>query len=329
VRDYYDRVAERLAAIPGVRHVGATSNLPLTSRNQTTSIDVEGVTVASPADRPNVQRRAVRRGFFPAMGIPLRAGRFWADTTSDAASANEIVVDEAMAKRTWPNESALGKRIRLFGAWFPVVGVVGDVRHGRVDEVGQPTVYVSHARQSQREMTLVLATAGNPADYIDAVRRATWSVDPTIPIVDLEPMTARVERSLSAERYRTTLLGAFGVAAAVLTAVGIFGVIGRAVSQRRREIAIRVALGAPGASVARAVVAHQGRSVAFGVALGLFSAWLSAPALGRFVYGVGPSDSLALLGAAGVLVAVAVVAACIPVRDAVRTDPGLVLRDIQ
>ena len=329
VRDYYDRVAERLAAIPGMRHVGATSNLPLTPRNQTTSIDVEGVTVVNPADRPNVQRRAVRRGFFPAMGIPLRAGRFWTDTTGDGASATEIVVDEAMARRTWPNASALGKRIRVFGAWFTVVGIVGDVRHGRVDESGQPTIYLSHARQSQREMTIVLATAGNPDDYMDAVRRATQSVDPTIPIVDFEPMTARVERSLSAERYRTTLLGAFGVAAAALTAVGIFAVIARAVSRRRREIAIRVALGSPGASIARVVAAHQGRSVAIGVALGLLGARLVAPVLGRFVYGVDPSDPLALIGAAGALLALAGIAACFPVCDAVRTDPGLVLREVQ
>jgi putative ABC transport system permease protein len=156
-----------------------------------------------------------------------------------------------------------------------------------------------------------------------------WSVDATIPIVDLEPLSARVARSLGAERYRTMLLGAFGAAAAALTAVGIFGVIARAVNQRRREIAIRIALGAGGRSIGWSIVAHQGRSVAIGLSLGLLGAWIASPVLGRFVFSVAPTDPLALVGAAAALAAVAVIAACFPVRDAVRTDPGLVFREVR
>ena len=326
VRGYYDRVSEHLASLPGVRHVGATSNLPLSTRNQTTSIEIEGVTVTNPADRPNVQRRAVRAGYFATMRIPLRAGRLW-DESPGATPVSEIVIDDAMAQRTWPNESALGKRVRIFGSWFTVVGVVGSVRHGRLDDTAQPTVYVSHARQSQREMTLVLATFVEPSSMLDAVRRAVWAVDPAIPIVDLEPFAIRVGRSLSAERYRTTLLGAFGIAAAVLTAVGIFGVVARAVSQRRRELAVRLALGAPGGSIARAVASRQGRSVALGVVVGLVGAWLVAPALARFAYGVSPTDPVALVGAAALLCLTAVGAAGFPLRGAMRTDLGLLLRD--
>ena len=328
VRQYFDQVSERLTALPGVRRVGATSNLPLSGRNQTTSVDIEGVVAATPADRPNVQRRVVRPGYFAAMGIPLRAGRVPSDDNA-AGAADELVVDEAMARRTWPTESALGKRVRVFGAWLTVVGVVGNVRHGRMDDTEQPTIYLPHARIAAREMTIVLATDGGMPNLIEAVRRATWAVDPAIPVVELEPMTARVARSLSAERYRTTLLGAFGVAAAMLTAVGIFGVVARSVSQRRREIAIRVALGASGGTVARSVVRAQGRSVVLGVAIGLLGAWLVAPILGRFVFGVGPSDPLALAGAALTLLGMATVAACLPVRDAVRTEPAIVLRDVR
>ena len=327
MRDYYDRVSERLAAIPGVRQVGATSNPPLSARNQTTTIEVEGMAVATPADRPNVQRRSVRAGYFGVMRIPLRAGRLFDESPRTAATANEIVVDEAMARRTWPNESALGKRVRVFGGWFTVIGVVGSVRHGRLDDAEQPTIYVAHARQTYREMTFVLATSVDPRSVLDAARQAVWSVDATIPIVDLEPLTARVARSLSAERYRTMLVGTFAVAAALLTAVGIFGVIGRAVTQRRREIAVRLALGAPGSAIARAVASRQGRSIAIGLAGGVLGAWLVAPVLGRFVYGVSPTDPTALAGAVVALAIVAVAAACAPLRSAMRTDPGLVLRD--
>ena len=326
VRQYFDALTERLAALPGVRTVGAISNLPLSGRNSTTTIEVEGTVVTNPADRPSVQRRVVRPGYFATLGVLLRAGRLLADASA-AGAADEIVVDEAMARRTWPNESALGKRVRVFGAWLTVVGVVGDVRHGRVDELEQPTVYIPHARVATREMTVVLATAGDPVSLIDAVRRATRELDADIPVVNLEPMTSLVSRSLSAERYRTTLLGAFGVAAGLLTAVGIFGVVGRAVSQRRREIAIRVALGAGGASIARAVSRDHGRNVAVGLALGLLGSRLVAPLLGRFVFGVGPADPVALTAAAAALLAMAVAASAVPVRDAVRTDPGLALRD--
>ena len=123
------------------------------------------------------------------------------------------------------------------------------------------------------------------------------------------------------------LVGAFAVAAALLTAVGIFGVIGRAVTQRRREIAVRLALGAPGSAIARAVASRQGRSIAIGLAGGVLGAWLVAPVLGRFVYGVSPTDPTALAGAVVALAIVAVAAACAPLRSAMRTDPGLVLRD--
>jgi predicted lysophospholipase L1 biosynthesis ABC-type transport system permease subunit len=152
-------------------------------------------------------------------------------------------------------------------------------------------------------------------------------VDPSIPVVDLEPMSARVARSIAPERYRATLLGAFGLSAALLTAVGVFGVIARAVNHRRREIAIRIALGAAASSIARSVVGGQGRSVALGLALGLLGAWLVSPLLGRFVYGIEPSDPLALSAAVGLMALMAAVAALPPLRRAVRTNPGLALRD--
>ena len=326
VRRYYDRLAERLAALPGVQTVSATSNLPLSGRNSTASIELEGVPVANPADRPSVQRRVIRPDYFAALGIPLRAGRGLSDAAAPGA-ADELVVDEAMARRSWPNESALGKRVRVFNAWLTVVGVVGSVRHTRIDEEEQPTIYLPHARVATREMHVVLATNTDPASLIDVVRDATWAVDASIPIAELEPMSSRVARSISVERYRTTLLGAFGLAASLLTAVGVFGVIARAVSQRRRELAIRIALGAAASSIARSVAGDQGRSVVLGLAVGLIGAKLVAPLLGRFVFGIQPSDSVALALAVSTMTLMATIAALPAIRRAVKTDPALALRD--
>ncbi|MDF2775233.1 MAG: permease [Geminicoccaceae bacterium] len=324
---YYARLAQRLESLPGVGRVAATSNLPLSGRNSTTAIDLEGVPTANPSERPNVQRRVVTPEYFTALGIPLRAGRGLGG--EPAGEFNELIIDEAMARRSWPNEPALGKRVRVFGAWFTVVGVVGNVRHTRLDEDEQPTIYLPHSRVATREMTMVLATSGDPAALASVVRSATWSVDPAIPIAELEPLASRVARSISPERYRTTLLGAFGLAAAVLTAVGVFGVVARTVSQRRREIAIRLALGAARSSIARAVTRDLGRSVGLGLALGLVGAWLLSPLLGRFVFGVGPSDPMALSGAIALMVLMAGLAALPAVRRALRTDPGLALRQEQ
>ena len=326
VRRYYDQLSERLAGLPGVRRVSATSNLPLSGRNSTTSIELEGAPVGNPSERPSVQRRIVRPDYFATLGIPLRAGRVFSDATAPS-SADELVVDEAMARRSWPNESALGKRVRVFNAWLTVVGVVGSVRHTRMDEEEQPTIYIPHARVATREMHVVLATDTDPASLVDAVRNATWAVDPSIPIAELESMSSRVARSISAERYRTTLLGAFGLAAALLTAVGVFGVIARAVSQRRRELAIRIALGAAASSIARSVAGEQGRSVVVGLVLGLLGAKLVAPLLARFVYGIQPSDPVALSVAVGLMTLMATLAALPAIRRAIRTDPGLALRE--
>jgi predicted permease len=323
VSAYLAQVSERLAAIPGVRRVGATSNLPLSGRNTTTNVALDGITYASPTDRPNVQRRVVTPGYFEAIGIPRRAGR----AASGTGPETEVVIDEAMARRSWPNESALGKRVRMFDVWWTVVGVVGDVRHVRLDDSPQPTVYLPHSKIATREMTLVLATAGDAISLTDAARHAVWSVDASIPVAELETMSARVARSLSAERYRTTLLAAFGLSAALLTAVGIFGVIARAVSQRRRELAIRLALGATLRSIACTILSAQGRSVALGLVVGIGAVWLLSPVLRRFVYGVGPSDPGAIAAAVVFLLLLAAIGAFGPVRRAIRTDPGLALRD--
>jgi hypothetical protein len=171
VLQYFDALDERLAALPGVRAVGATSSLPFSGRNQTTSVEIEGTAVPSDA-KPNVQRRVVRPGYFEAMGIPLRAGRLYERRESSDSAA--VVIDETMAERLWPNQSPLGKRVKAFGGWLTVIGVVGSVYHGRLDEPPRPTFYLPHWRQAARQMTIVLRVDGDPLGHAADVRRALW-----------------------------------------------------------------------------------------------------------------------------------------------------------
>lgn len=323
VVQYFDGIEAKIAALPGVRGVGVTSSLPFSGRNQTTSIEVEG---GQPGDaKPNVQRRSVRAGFFAVMGIPLLAGRAFEAT--EAPTSDAIIVDETMAQRLWPNESALGKRVKVFGGMATVVGIVGSIHHSRLDEPPRPTFYIPHQRQSVRQMTLVIATTGDPLALSEDVRRALWSVDGSVPIASMETMSSRVARSMANEAYRTGLLDIFGVAAALLTGVGVFGLTARAVSHRRRELAIRVALGARPGALARAVLSEQSVAVLLGVLAGLGASAALAPLLRNFAFGASATDLTTLSIATTGLLATSVAAAIPAIRAALRIDAGAVVRD--
>jgi len=323
VLQYYDALGERLAALPGVRAVGATSSLPFSGRNQTTSVEVEGA--QSSDTKPNVQRRVIRPGYFSAMGIPLRAGRLIERAESSDSAA--VVIDEAMAERLWPGQSPLGKRVKAFGGWLTVVGVVGSVYHGRLDEPPRPTFYLPQWRQATRQMTIVLRLDGDPLSHTVDVRRALWSVDASIPMTGVSTMASRVALSLSNETYRTALLDVFGAAAALLTAVGVFGVTARGVSQRRRELGIRIALGAERRAVVRVVLREQMLSIAIGLTAGLLAALAASPLLQEFAFGTKPTDIGTMLAAVVGLTVTSVVAALPAVRAATRIDPAAVIRD--
>ena len=324
VLQYFEALTERLAALPGVRAVGATTSLPFSGRNQTTSVEIDGASQTGDA-KPNVQRRVVRPGYFDAMGIPLRAGH--AFDRRESTDSMAVVIDEAMAERLWPGQSPLGKRVKALGGWLTVIGVVGSVYHGRLDEPPRPTFYLPHWRIAARQMTIVLRVDGDPLAHAADVRRALWSVDGTIPMAGLSTMASRVSTSLSNETYRTALLDVFGAAAALLTAVGVFGVTTRAVSQRRRELGIRIALGAATTAVVHVVVREQMLSIAAGLTAGLVAAVVTGPLLRGFAFGTSPTDVGTMLVAALGVIVTSAGAALPAVRAATRIDPAAVIRD--
>ena len=321
---YYDQLETRLQGVPGVTSVGASSNLPFSDRNQTTSIEIEGTPSTSDA-KPNVQRRVVTAGYFATMGIPLRAGRLFTD--EEPATGDAMVVDEEMAHRLWPAEPGLGKRVKVYGAWFRVVAVVGSAHHARLDETPRPTFYLPQSRMTTRDMAMVARVDGDPLASIPALRRAVWSVDPSIPISDVSTMDLRLARSASDQTYRTALLDTFAAVAAFLAAVGIVGVTARTVSQRRHEIGIRLALGASQSSIGRLVVRRHVTSVGMGLAFGLGLVLAVAPQLNDFAFQTSPTNPATLAVAALVLLGAGFAGMLPGLFTAVRVDPVTAMRD--
>jgi len=268
----------------------------------------------------------VSDGYFRTIGARIVDGREF--TPRDRAGAPwVVVVNEAFARQVFPGERAVGKTL-LLGARVPaeIVGVVNDIRQVAMATPARPTMYLDNLQNSRVKTTVVVRTAGDPASMASAVREAIWSLDPAQPITDVFTFDAAVSQALARPRLLTVLLAAFGIAGLLLGAIGIYGVLSALVGERRREIGVRLALGARPDQVLRMIVERGvGLGVA-GVAIGL----LGALALGRFLaavlYGIGPTDPATLAGTSAVLLAAAAAASWWPARRAARLDPVETLR---
>lgn len=325
VADFFGRLVERVATVPGVTHAGMVNRLALVN-GQTMSLVAErapGDTVLFGA----VDRRLATPDYFRALGITLRSGR--AFTEFDGANAPLVsIVDDGLAKQVWPGENALGKRIRHPGGeWSTVVGVVATVHNEGVDIEPRPQMYSSYRQVTQDRMVLVVRGEGDGASLIAPVRQAIREFDPEQAVYDVNTMRTVVDRSLAQRTLVTTLIAAFGAIALLLAAVGVYGVIAYGVTQRLREFGIRVALGAPRGAVARMVVGQGISTALVGAAVGLVCALALSGALSTLVYGVAPRDLASLAGAVGAMLLVAAIASYIPARRASGVDPAVTLRN--
>jgi putative ABC transport system permease protein len=327
---FYREAIERVAAVSGVESASAINHLPLAGDIWTFRFDVEGRPVESPAQAPSAAFRVVFPGYFHTMRIPILRGR---DFTAhdDAKSAPAVIVNETLARRYWPNEDALGKRIRLDadGPWFAVAGVVKDVEQSDWGGTRGAEFYFPAAQNPadiQRYVTIVARTAGDPAALAPTIQSAIGSLDRDLPIVDVLTMQQVVDRAMWQPRFSTTLLTGFAVLALILAAIGIYGVMSYDVARRTPEIGIRMALGARPVDVLASVLAQGAKLTAIGTAVGVAGALALTGYLRTMLYGVSPTDPLALCGAAVVLGAVAMVAAWLPARRATRVDPLTALR---
>ncbi len=329
VTRYWDEVLRRVARLPGVRSAGLVSQLPLGGNFDGYGVHAQDKPSANPDADPEADRYSVSADYLRTMSIPVLRGRGF-DATDREGSAPVVLVNGALARRVWPGEDPLGKRVQIGGTdgpWREVVGVVGSVRHTALDAPESPQVYLPRAQMVDNFMVLVVAVrAGDPAALAGSVRAAVASVDPDQPITRVATMERVLSGSAAAHRFSAGLLAAFAALASLLASVGIFGVISGFVGARTREIGIRVALGAGRGRIVGLISSRTLRLTLAGVAAGLVGSLLLARPLASQLYGVAPHDPWVLAGASGLILVVALGASLAPLRRALRIDPMATLR---
>lgn len=329
VTAYYDQIFARIAAVPGVTAVGAIQHLPFSGINWIDAFEVEGQRVPSGGARPTAGYKIVAGDYFRAVGQRVVAGRRF--TTADRApGASRIIVNETFARKYFGGAAAaIDRRLRTGragGAWKSIAGVVSDVKTQSLDRPAEPELYTIVDGTGIPSLMLAVRTDGDPLSLAPAVREAAASVDRHVPVADLQPMATLVGTTLARPRLLLTLLGAFAVTGLTLGAIGVYGVVAFGVARRRREIGIRMALGAAPGSVMAMIMKESAGLTLAGLAVGLPIALLLGKVLSSILYDVSGFDPLVFVVAPIVLAAASMFASYLPARRATRVNPLSALR---
>jgi putative ABC transport system permease protein len=329
---FFDRFFREIDALPGVKAAGAVSWLPMAGLGAATSMEIVGQPKPPRGQEPVTDVRVMTHRYLEAMGVPLLKGRLFNETDA-ADTTGRIVINETMARKHWPGEDPIGKRVRI--NWGSpavedeIIGVVGDVKHYGLDTPAsavRPMIYWPYARYPYGTMTVAIKTAGDPTSLVNTLGGVLRRLDPDLALAGVRTMEDVVSSSVAERRLTMLLLTILAGAALVLAAVGIYGVIAYSVTQRTQEIGIRMALGAQRADVLRMVVRQALLMVAAGIAAGAAGALLLTRLMEGLLFDVTPTDPVTFALVSTVLIGVAVVASGVPGLRATRVDPVIALR---
>jgi putative ABC transport system permease protein len=330
VARFYERLLERVEAIPGVMRAGAINLLPLAGGGMVFNSAIEEFPTPEGEMGPSFSVRRATPGYFEAMGIPVVEGRAF---TSDDHNLrlNSVIISRSVKERYWPNTSALGKRIQVADVPAQVVGVVGDVHHTGLDLPAEQFMYLSmldaeDVPNAPTAMTVTVRTAVEPLSLVSAIRREIAEFDADVAMANVQPMRAVLGDSMSRTSFTASVLTIAGLVALFLGAVGIYGVLSYVVTQRTQEIGIRSALGASPGAVLRMVLSQGLRVAGVGVLIGVVAALAAGRLIAAQLYGVSPFDVATLVAATSSFLVVAGVASWLPAARAARTAPVEALR---
>ncbi|HEX4228425.1 MAG TPA: ABC transporter permease [Bryobacteraceae bacterium] len=331
--DFYGRVLDRIAAMPGVISAGYTTFLPLTNAGGTSAFTIEGAPPLAPGQVNDANHRVISANYLQTLSVRLRAGRFF--RYSDGPGQPPVaIVNKAMARQYWPGQDPLGRRFQLDqpkAPWITIVGIVDDVRQMGLDINGRAEMYFPYTQAAGSygyftPRDLAIRVKGDPMSDAMVVERAIWGIDRNQPIADVMPMEQLISDKLLSREVAVKLIGTFAALALLLAALGLNGLLAYTVVQRRREIGVRMALGAQRSQVVSGVLGEGLRLVFSGLALGAAGSWAVTRGLKTLLYGVTPTDVWIFCGSALVLLLVGGIASYVPARQASTIDPMTALR---
>jgi putative ABC transport system permease protein len=317
--EFYRRVIDKVDRIPGIQSAGLTDVLPLGQQNDREYFTIENRPMP-PGQTFTADFRRVSARYFHTMGISLVNGRLLSDRDGPDAPP-VILIDETLARRYFPNQNPLGRRMRLWGEFRQIAGIVSQVHHYGLEKEPEPTIYAPFKQMPDKAMVLAVRTTIETGAVVKAVKEAVWSVDRGQPVFQIRSMDEYLSLANTAPRISTILLGVFAGISMLLAALGIHGVVSFGVAQRTREFGLRMALGSTPGQLTSMVIRH-GLTIAFiGLGAGMAGAAALALAMRSLLYGVAPLDPAVMAEVAALLLAVALVANYVPARRATRIDP--------
>jgi putative ABC transport system permease protein len=324
---FFEQLRPRLEALPGVQSVSLINHLPVSGDIWTLGIIIYGRPDPPPGQQPTAAYRVVQPGYFATMKIPMLQGRDF-DNHDIRDTTPVAIVNEVLAKRHWPGENAIGQRLRLGANWMTIVGIIKNVKQTDWTENPDDEIYLPHAQSDAgfSFMTVVMRAHGDPLALRKPVEEQVRSLDKDVPIAHVQSMEQVIADKLWRGRLAMTLLGLFAAVAVSLAALGIYGAISYSVSQRTSEIGIRMALGARSGDVLRMILLQGLTVVGVGITVGLFGAWILTRTLGSLLFGVTARDPVTFIAVPIILIALSVVACCLPALRASKVDPVTALK---